>query len=162
MSSSRADSHALAATTTRSGIDALFAARGLVDVQHRFCLPIRATTISRAMALAIIVSRPVFCAGGIITWLELKFDALRATAPALRAVVARIATVERLGQNRQPRRNASNVQLVAGLLDERFGAARLRRRHENSVGRIGNILLRSEDADVRFNLVVVRAQVLRR
>jgi hypothetical protein len=33
------------------------------------------------MALAIIVSRPVFCAGGIITWLELKFDALRQPRP---------------------------------------------------------------------------------
>jgi hypothetical protein len=28
------------------------------------------------MALAIMVNRPVACAGGIITWLELKFEAV--------------------------------------------------------------------------------------
>jgi hypothetical protein len=39
------------------------------------------TTISRAMALGIMVKRPVAWAGGIITWLELKLEALMQPLP---------------------------------------------------------------------------------
>ena len=66
------------------------------------------------------------------------------------------ASVEGLGQDRQPRRHAENVELVASLLDDGFGAARSGRRQENSVGRAGNIFFRAEDSDVGLDLIVVR------
>ena len=70
------------------------------------------------------------------------------------------AAIVGLGQDRQPRRNAKDVQLVAGLLDNGFGAARLGRRQENSVRSAGNIFFRPEDSDVGLDLVVVRGYVL--
>src|SRR5436305_14128938 len=69
--------------------------------------------------------------------------------------MARGATVQRLGQNGQPRRYAQNVQLVAGFLDDGFSAARLRRRQENPVGGAGDIFVRPEHSDVSFHLIVV-------
>ena len=44
----------------------------------------------------------------------------RAAAPALAAVVAGGAAVERLREDRQPRRDAGDAQLVAGLLDQQL------------------------------------------
>ena len=45
--------------------------------------------------------------------------------------------------------------MVAGLLDDGFGAARFGRRQENSVGSAGNILFGPEDSDVRLDFVVI-------
>ena len=83
-----------------------------------------------------------------------------ASAATLRAVVAGGTPVVGLGQDRQPRRNAKNIQVVAGLLDNRFGAAGLGRRQENSVGSAGNIFFRTEDSDIGFDLVVVGSNVV--
>ncbi len=83
-----------------------------------------------------------------------------ASAAALRAVVAGGTAVERLGQNRQPRGNAKNVQMVAGLLDDGFAAAGFGRRLKNSVGRAGNIFFGAENSDVRLDFVVVRRNVI--
>jgi hypothetical protein len=55
--------------------------RRLVDVGDRCALPSLPTINSRAMAPVIKVKRPVFSAGGIMTWLELKFDALMHPRP---------------------------------------------------------------------------------
>src|ERR1700738_4159989 len=44
-------------------------------------LPSFPTTISRAIAPVISVNRPVACAGGIMTWLELKFEAVMQPRP---------------------------------------------------------------------------------
>ena len=82
-----------------------------------------------------------------------------ASAAALRAVMAGSTAIVRLGQDRQPRRNAQDVQLVAGLLDDGFGAARLGRRQENSVRSAGNVFFRPEDSDVGLDFVVVRRDV---
>src|SRR5579863_656623 len=83
-----------------------------------------------------------------------------APAPALRAIVTSSSAIVRLSENSQPRGDACNVQLVAGLLDDSFGAAWLGRRQEDAVGGTGNILFAPEDADVRLDLVVVRSNVV--
>src|SRR5439155_12343511 len=79
---------------------------------------------------------------------------------ALRAVMAWWPAVVWLGNDRHARRNAGDVQLVAGLLDDGLCAARLRRRHENPVRSAGNIFFGAEDADVGLNFVVVGSDVL--
>ena len=83
-----------------------------------------------------------------------------ASPSALRAVVAGGTSIVGLGQDRQPRRHAKNVQMVARLLDDGLSAARLGRRQEDSVGRAGNVLFRSEDSDVGLDLVVVGRDVV--
>ena len=79
----------------------------------------------------------------------------RAAAAALSAVVTRRPAVERLRQNRQPRRDARDAQLVGGLLDQQLVAARLRRRLEDAVRLVRNAFIRAEDADEAIELVVV-------
>ena len=74
--------------------------------------------------------------------------------------MARGSLIQRLGQNRQPRRNAKNSQLVASLLDDGFVAPRFRRGLEYPVGRAGNILFGPEHSDVGFDLVVVRREIV--
>ena len=59
----------------------LFGARCFVDIRNRFGFAILAKTISRAIAPVIKVNRPVFSAIGIITWLELKLEALMQPRP---------------------------------------------------------------------------------
>ena len=83
-----------------------------------------------------------------------------AAASALSAVMTGWAAVERLGENRHSRGNAGNPNFVAGALENHFAATRLGRRLENTVGRAGNVFLRTEHADVGFGLVVVRSNVV--
>ncbi len=82
-----------------------------------------------------------------------------APSSALRAVVTRCTPVVRLSQDRETRRNAQNIEMVARLLDDGFCAARLGRRQKDSIGRAGNIFLGPENSDVRLDLVVVRRDV---
>ena len=88
----------------------------------------------------------------------------RAPAAALAAVVALRAAVEGLREDRQPRRDARDVQPLGRLLDRQLVAARLRRRHEDAVRLVRQVALgrevRAEDADEPIELVVVRLQVV--
>ena len=83
-----------------------------------------------------------------------------AAAAALAAVVARGAPVVRLGQDRQPRRDDRDVQLLGRLLDQQLVAARPGRRQKNAVRLVRQVLLRAEDADQPIDLVVVRLQIV--
>ena len=84
----------------------------------------------------------------------------RAGAAALGAIVAGGAAVERLGQNREARRDAGNLELVADPLDDALVGARRGRGLEASVGRIFQAFLRAEDADQFLGLVVVGRKVV--
>src|SRR5580704_4676844 len=76
LSSSRADSQALAASTTARAL-MRFSERVALSMYETPCaLPSGPTSTSRAIAPVINVSLPVAIAGGISTWLELKFDAV--------------------------------------------------------------------------------------
>ena len=83
-----------------------------------------------------------------------------AAAAALAAVMARGAPVVRLGQDRQPRRDDRDVQLLGRLLDQQLVAARRGRRQKNAVRLVRQVLRRSEDADQPIDLVVVRLQIV--
>src|SRR5215831_12362089 len=83
-----------------------------------------------------------------------------AAAPALSAVMAGGAAVERPGKDREPRRDAWNTDFVAGLFENHFAAARFGRRLENAVGRTGYVFLRAEDTDVAFDLIVVGRNIV--
>src|SRR5580693_2435168 len=79
--SNRADSHALAASTTARAFTR-FSVRVALSMYETPCaLPSLPRITSRAIAPVTIVSFPVFMAGGIITWLELKFDAVTQPRP---------------------------------------------------------------------------------
>src|SRR5213078_3711920 len=80
-------------------------------------------------------------------------------AAALAAIVARQAAIDRAREDREARRNANNVELVAGFLDHQFRATRLGWRQKDAVGRAGNIFFRSEHADVGFHFVVIRSEI---
>src|SRR5258708_28702492 len=73
--------------------------------------------------------------------------------------MARQSAVVSLSQYGQARWNASDVELIASFFHQDFGATRFRRRKENTVGRAGNIFLAAENADVRFDFVVVRSEI---
>ena len=105
------------------------------------------------------VKRPGFLRGRNHDLARTEVRGGDASAAALRAVVTGRAAVVRLRQNRQARRNAQDVQLVAGLLDDGFGAARLGRRQKNSVGSAGNVFFRAENSDVGLDFVVVGRDV---
>src|SRR5215470_4180130 len=79
--SRRADSHALAATTTAFVYTrfSVFVALSMYETASAF--PSLPTTISRAIAPVINGSLPVAMAGGSRTWLELKFDAVMQPRP---------------------------------------------------------------------------------
>src|SRR5207249_241238 len=83
-----------------------------------------------------------------------------AAAAALATVVARQPAVDRAREDREARRNANDVELVASFLDHQFRAARLGWRQKDAVGRAGNIFFRSENADVAFHFVVIRREIL--
>ena len=114
----------------RFGVDALLAPRRLVDVGNRLRLSacprhdLAGHRIGNHREAARRHRRRNHHLAGA------EVGGRLASAPALRAIMARVAPIQRLGQNRQPRRNARDVQLVAGLLDDRLSAARPRRRHE--------------------------------
>src|SRR5947207_3140100 len=85
----------------------------------------------------------------------------RAATATLAAVVARGTSVERPRENRQPRRDAGDVQLLRRFLDQELVAPRLRRRLEDAVGLVREVLqVLAEDADELIDLVVIRLQVL--
>ncbi len=63
------------------------------------------------------------------------------------------------GQDGQPRRNAGNAKLLAGLLHHQFITARFGRRQELAVRQVLNILDRPENADQFLHLVVIRRHV---
>src|SRR5262249_14748333 len=83
-----------------------------------------------------------------------------AAAPALATVVAGQAAVHRFCKNRETCRNAGDIEVVAGFLDDQFGAARLWWRQGKPVWRAGDIFFRAEDADVALDFVVVRREVV--
>ena len=141
-------------------MDSLFRARTFSDIRHRFGLAVfshndlpRHRPGDQSEPAGGLRGRNHYLAGT-------KVGCSKATTSALPAVMAGRAPVQRLGQNRQPRGHAQNIQLVAGLLDDGFGAARWRWRQEDSVGRAGNILFTTENSDVGLHLVVVRRHVL--
>src|SRR5262249_18543959 len=70
------------------------------------------------------------------------------------------AAVQRLGKNREARRNAGDVDPIACLLDDGFGASWLWRRQENSIRRAGDIFFGPENSDIGLDLVVVRRQIV--
>src|SRR2546430_11135987 len=82
-----------------------------------------------------------------------------AAAPALAAVVTWQPAIHRFRQNREPRRNASNVELVTRFLDQDVRTARLRRREKNTIGCARNIFFRSKYANVSFGFVVIGREV---
>ena len=81
-------------------------------------------------------------------------------APALAAVMTRRPAVQRLRQDREPDRDAPDVQALRGLLDQQLVAARLRRRLEDAVRIVGQPFIRSEEADVSVDAVVVGLEVV--
>ena len=70
------------------------------------------------------------------------------------------ASVQGLGDDCHARRYAEYSQLVAAFLYQDFGTTRLGGRHEDAVGRAGNILLAAEDPDVGFDFVVIGSEIL--
>lgn len=78
-----------------------------------------------------------------------------ATAPALAAIMAGGAAVQRLGQHGHARGNARDIQFLAGLLDQDFMDARRNGRKEVAIGGAADALLRAGHADEAFGLVVV-------
>src|SRR5262252_6043651 len=80
-SNKRADSQALAATTTDLAYTRFSAREALSIYETPLALPFLSTRTSRAIAPVIRVRRPVFCAGGMSTWLELKLEARRQPRP---------------------------------------------------------------------------------
>src|SRR5579864_993853 len=80
-SSNRADSQALAARTTARAFTRFSERAALSMYETPSALPSLPRRTSRAIAPVIIVSLPVFIAGGIITWLELKFEAVTHPRP---------------------------------------------------------------------------------
>src|SRR6266536_3484261 len=74
--------------------------------------------------------------------------------------VAGGSAVERLRQDRQPVRDAGDLQLVGSLFDQQLVAARLRRRLKDSVRLVRDALHRAEDPDEAIELVVVRLDVV--
>src|SRR5688572_15820410 len=84
----------------------------------------------------------------------------RTAAAALAAVVTRGAIVERLREDRETDRDAADVQALRCLLDQQLVAARLRRRLENAVWVVRQAFVRSEQADVAIDAVVVRLEIV--
>ena len=84
----------------------------------------------------------------------------RAAAAALAAVMTGGATVQRLRQDREAIGDAADVQALGGFLDQQLVAARLRRRLENAVRIVRQSFIRSEEADVSVDAVVVRLEVV--
>src|SRR5437016_9965825 len=77
----RADSQALA-PTTKALAKTLFSVRVALSMyETASALPVFPIAISRAIAPVTSVNLPVFSAYGIITWLELKLDALMHPRP---------------------------------------------------------------------------------
>src|SRR5436189_5763875 len=79
-SSSRADSHALAATTTALHRTCFSVRVALSTYDTAVIFPFEDTS-SRAIAPVIRVRRPVFIAGKIIAWLDENADAVRHPRP---------------------------------------------------------------------------------
>src|SRR5579863_60916 len=79
--SRRADSHALAATTTALQRMVFSVRVALSTYDTPLTLPELSTRSSRAIAPLMMLSRPVFMAGKIMAWLELNADAVRHPRP---------------------------------------------------------------------------------
>ena len=106
------------------------------------------------------VSRPVASAGGQQHRGRREVRVRRARPAALPAVVARGPAVERLRENRQPVGDDLDAQALGRVLDQQLVAARLGRRLKDAVGIVRQAFLRSENADERIDLVVVRLQIV--
>ena len=83
-----------------------------------------------------------------------------ASTPALPAVVAGRTPVQRTREDRQPLRNARDLEPVGRGLDEQLVAARARRRLKDAIGLVGQVLDRAEDPDELIDLVVIRLEVV--
>src|SRR6185503_843342 len=83
-----------------------------------------------------------------------------AAAAALAAVVAGGPAVQRPRQNRQPGRDAGDIETFGGLLHHQLVAARLGRREEQAVGGVGDVLLAPKYAHERLELVVIGTDVV--
>src|SRR5205085_2151273 len=86
--------------------------------------------------------------------LEIRADGAAASAP--RGVEAGRATVQRTGENREPRGHDWDAEFAGGFLDQQLVAARLwRGLEEIAVGRVLDACLFAEDADELIDLVVI-------
>ena len=84
----------------------------------------------------------------------------RAATEALAAIVAGRTSIQRLRENRQPVGDAGDPELVRRLLDQELVAARLRRRHEDPVGIVGQPLGAAKNAHEPIQLIVVRLHIV--
>ena len=80
-SSNRADSQALAATTTARQRICFSVLVVLSIYDTAFTRPLSSTNSSRAIALLMIERFPVFIAGKIMAWLDVKAEAVRHPRP---------------------------------------------------------------------------------
>ena len=84
----------------------------------------------------------------------------RTPAAALAAVVAARAPVEGASQDRKPRGNAGDLQLIGSTLDQELIAAGPRWREEDAIGMVGKALGAAEQADQAIYLVVPRLEIV--
>ena len=142
----RAVSQQLAASTTTRALTVTSLARLRIDIRNARRLAVGPHHHFPAHRAGASSRLPVASAGDVYAGrCEVGID--RAGASALRAVVAGRPAVERFGQNRQPRRDARNLELVADLLNNALVGARRGRGLEAPVWRIFQAFLRAEDAD---------------
>src|SRR4029453_9559731 len=78
----------------------------------------------------------------------------RPFAAALAAVVTARPPVEGASQDRKPRGNAGDLQLVGSTLDQELITAGARRREEDAIGMVRKLLGAAEQADQAIYLVV--------
>src|SRR5690606_35620977 len=74
---------------------------------------------------------------------------------AMAAVVTGLPAVQRLCDDRQPSRNARDVQFIARLLDEKLVAARLWCGLEDAIGIVAQSFTAAEDPDESIEPIVV-------
>ena len=73
--------------------------------------------------------------------------------------MTRCTTVVISRDNREPSGNTGDVETVGRILDHQLVTARLGRREEDAVGRIGDVFLGPENAHELFELVVIGRDV---
>ena len=143
-----------------AGAHGVIAAVGAIDVGHAGCEPAR---VGRHLAGHRIGDDAQPAGGERRRQQHRRRRKVRmrgAAAAALPAVVTGGAPIERPGQNRQPRRNAGDVESIARLLHHQLVAARTRRWKKDPVGFVRKVFNRAENADQSIELVVVRFQIV--